>query len=644
MSDYFNFNSHPLEDKSKKAKLKKFLLKLDRKLLASAIIIAVVVPLTVIISQKNQDTRSNADRNFNTPYLDYQGLLKEGSISPFKKIIEVKLSYENTNNDIKLKLISLEKKNGYVPQSGKAKKGYSLILRDAGSKVLYSLPFDIATKYNDPPVIEGQNDNHKRIELNSKEFALTIPYFSNSSEISIDDSEGKNLLTEPLTEIKDINNSPNFYTIKSGEIKKRIINNNINQEALIQPLGEERGGVGDQFLDVAFIGDKYTTSDLGLFHTNVNEFIAKMLEYEPFLSRSTLLRFNLVDNTIDLGCYHHADMTRLIICNDSLVIQEINNAATPYDQIVVIVKDEEYGGSGGGLSVSYNGYSGSLVFVHEFGHSFGKLLDEYVYSSTDDGPITNQVNQNCYAGMPPAREWENIIDLSDYYLGCIYKNWYRSTQESMMRSLGPPFNKVSQKILNSSLDLYAGISPTPIPSLTPIPTFSLSPSPTPSPTPSPSPTPVLQTLELSPSSDSYVRKDYPSTNFGTLNTLQTADGSSTISFLKFNLSPLSGKTIISAKFRIKVHTSSTSSQSLKRADNKTWFEKGITYNNKPSLTATITTFKTQANGKIIKLDVKNAVNLKKGSTLTLGITSQDKLTKYYSRESTSKPELVIEYR
>lgn len=188
-------------------------------------------------------------------------------------------------------------------------------------------------------------------------------------------------------------------------------------------------------------------------------------------------------------------------------------------------------------------------------------------------------------------------------------------------------------------------TPTPTPTITPSPTPSPSPSPTPSPTLSP--TPATKTLNLTPTADAHVRKDKPTNNYGLLANLNTDSSPNTILFMKFNLSQLSGKKIISAKLILKVSQASGVTQALKRAEDKTWYEKTINYNNKPSLVNTIHTFNAGPVGGTIELDVINPVNFKKGSTLTLGITSSgNEITKFYSGEASlsNRPQLIIEYQ
>ncbi|GEM_PF-2727060 len=207
--------------------------------------------------------------------------------------------------------------------------------------------------------------------------------------------------------------------------------------------------------------------------------------------------------------------------------------------------------------------------------------------------------------------------------------------------LGYDYNTQGAGLINA-VKLF-GLELTPAPSPTPSP----SPTPTPSPSPTPFPTPANKILNLTPSGDAYVRKDKPTNNYGLLTNIQTDSTPSTISFMKFNLSSLDGKKIVKAKLVLKVSQASDLTQALKRAEDKAWSEKNINHNNKPSLVATIRTFNAKPAGETIDLDVKNAVNLKKGGILTLGIASSgNEITKYYSRESASsnRPQLIVEYQ
>lgn len=177
--------------------------------------------------------------------------------------------------------------------------------------------------------------------------------------------------------------------------------------------------------------------------------------------------------------------------------------------------------------------------------------------------------------------------------------------------------------------------PTPTPTETPTPTF----------TPTPTPAPLKMTLNVA--ADAFVRFSSPNKNFGKSTSMEVDSNPNEISYLKFNLINLAGKKIVSAKLRLKVSDSSAKLLNLRRGSNVDWSETGITYNNRPGFDAIIRSFNTTAANSIIELDVKNAVSLRKGGKLYLGITSTgDDTGAFYSRESASsnRPQLVVEYR
>ena len=81
-----------------------------------------------------------------------------------------------------------------------------------------------------------------------------------------------------------------------------------------------------------------------------------------------------------LGCsFNTFDSARYLTTEDNEALREIASLA-PYDTIYLMVNTSRYGG--GGIFNVYavfaadNEYS-EYIFIHEFGHSFGALADEY---------------------------------------------------------------------------------------------------------------------------------------------------------------------------------------------------------------------------------------------------------------------------
>ncbi|MBR6714660.1 MAG: peptidase M64, partial [Bacteroidaceae bacterium] len=167
----------------------------------------------------------------------------------------------------------------------------------------------------------------------------------------------------------------------------------------------------------------YTNDELPLFYQDAQRMTDELFKYEPF--KSNKHRFNVLAVGAEsqesgvsepakgvwkqTACGTFFDflyMKRLIgVVN----LRKVNDllAAVPYEHIVVLANSSEYGGCG-----VYNSYditpahhAGTLaVFVHEFGHSFGGLGDEYFYDE--------MYTQYYYPDVEP---WhENLTTLCDF--------------------------------------------------------------------------------------------------------------------------------------------------------------------------------------------------------------------------------------
>ncbi|HEU4664159.1 MAG TPA: M64 family metallopeptidase [Dokdonella sp.] len=95
------------------------------------------------------------------------------------------------------------------------------------------------------------------------------------------------------------------------------------------------------------------------------------------------------------------NIQRLLIVDDGAVLAAAG-AYPDWDKIVVIVNDDTYGGSGGSISVTSTHAQAPQIVLHEYGHSFTGLADEY---STP------------YPGFPPCSDTvgacePNVTDLT----------------------------------------------------------------------------------------------------------------------------------------------------------------------------------------------------------------------------------------
>ena len=132
--------------------------------------------------------------------------------------------------------------------------------------------------------------------------------------------------------------------------------------------------------------------------------------------------------------------------------------------IIVLVNTAQYGG--GGIYNSYNlsytkGKSFRPVVVHEFGHSFGGLADEYEYTDTDPMYFadTEPWEPNITTKADFRQKWQNLIDNGKASLieggGYQSKGVWRGNQDCRMRTNEhKDFCPVCQQALQKLIDFY----------------------------------------------------------------------------------------------------------------------------------------------------------------------------------------------
>jgi hypothetical protein len=167
----------------------------------------------------------------------------------------------------------------------------------------------------------------------------------------------------------------------------------------VQSSEIKAGGDPNKSVDVAFIAEGYTAGEMDKFHDDVKKMSDSLLSEDPFAHYEK--RFNIwaVDavsqesgtdvpgegiyvNTALNSSFYTFNIDRYVTTLD---IKSVNDyaAVVPHDVIIVLVNSSRYGGGG-----VYNYYSGTTtgnrlsqqVFMHEFGHGFAGLADEYYTS------------------------------------------------------------------------------------------------------------------------------------------------------------------------------------------------------------------------------------------------------------------------
>lgn len=184
-----------------------------------------------------------------------------------------------------------------------------------------------------------------------------------------------------------------------------------------------KSGSPEEKIDVAIVAEGYTEDEMSTFYEDAIVAMNAILAHEPFGKYKD--RFNFVavalesqdsgvsvpgegewKNTALKAHFNTFYMDRYLT---TLRLKNMHDrlCGVPYEHIVILANTDTYGGGG-----IYNSYTLTTahhpafkpVVVHEFGHSFAGLADEYYY---DD-----QYVEYYYPGIEP---WEqNITTLADF--------------------------------------------------------------------------------------------------------------------------------------------------------------------------------------------------------------------------------------
>ena len=184
-----------------------------------------------------------------------------------------------------------------------------------------------------------------------------------------------------------------------------------------------QSGSPQEKIDVVIVAEGYTAEEMDMFYADAQVAMEAILKHEPFGQYKD--RFNFVavalesqdsgvsvpgegewKNTALKAHFNTFYMDRYLT---TLRLKNMHDrlCGVPYEHIVILANTDTYGGGG-----IYNSYTLTTahhpafkpVVVHEFGHSFAGLADEYYY---DD-----QYVEYYYPGIEP---WEqNITTLADF--------------------------------------------------------------------------------------------------------------------------------------------------------------------------------------------------------------------------------------
>ncbi len=158
-------------------------------------------------------------------------------------------------------------------------------------------------------------------------------------------------------------------------------------------------GESSEKVDIVIIPDGYTEKEIVKFRKDAKRFAGYMFSSSPFKEYKDKFNIWAIEavskqsgpdippdtiwrNTVLSSSFYTFDSERYLMTYDMKTVRDIA-ANVPYDQIYILVNTTKYGG--GGIYNYYNvctsdNEHSEFVFIHEFGHGFAGLADEYYTS------------------------------------------------------------------------------------------------------------------------------------------------------------------------------------------------------------------------------------------------------------------------
>ena len=254
----------------------------------------------------------------------------------------------------------------------------------------------------------------------------------------------------------------------------------------LKPIAPEhryllKSGTPQEKIDVAIVAEGYTAEEMDMFYADAQTAMEAILKHEPFGQYRD--RFNFVavalesqDSGVsvpgegewkDTALKAHFNTFYMDRYLTTLRLKNMHDklCGVPYEHIVILANTDTYGGGG-----IYNSYTLTTahhpafkpVVVHEFGHSFAGLADEYYY---DDQyveyyyPGTEPWEQNITTLADFESKWKDMLDAGEAELlegaGYQSKGVYRPAKDCRMHTNRPDsFCPVCQRAIARIIEFY----------------------------------------------------------------------------------------------------------------------------------------------------------------------------------------------
>lgn len=315
--------------------------------------------------------------------------------------------------------------------------------------------------------------------IRSFENVFLVPFPKNKINVTIDLRNNRREIIKSMT-----------YTVDPKDILiKQIGFKDITPYKVLQQAKDTT-----RCIHIAYIAEGYTKDEMQTFLNDAKIANDAIFEHEPFKTLKS--RFNIIavmSPSEESGCSipskgiwkktalnSHFDTFYSDRYLTTLNLKDMHDilAGTPYEHIIVLVNTDRYGG--GGILNSYNlsmthHNKFRPVVVHEFGHSFAGLADEYAYETEDLAMYPHDIEpweRNITTMVDFHGKWENMIEDKTeiptpatpeninkvgVFEGAGYSihGVYRGQQDCRMRTNeNPEFCKICRKAITDVINFY----------------------------------------------------------------------------------------------------------------------------------------------------------------------------------------------
>ncbi len=234
--------------------------------------------------------------------------------------------------------------------------------------------------------------------------------------------------------------------------------------------------------DIVFVGDGYTQAQRGQFLKDAAAISSGLLAFGPYGDSRWLINSHAlfvasnqsgadhpnqgvdVDTAFD-ATYDSFGIAYLVTADNATIMSTVATIVPAFDQLVLIVNDNAYGGSGGEVAIVSTAPESLAILRHEVAHSIGGLADEYDHPNPNATFTDAEPNVATVDHLKPLK-WGHWVDdetpiptpdsaaTGPYapvgaYEGARYlsEDMFRPTFNCLMRSLDMAFCPVCTEVL-----------------------------------------------------------------------------------------------------------------------------------------------------------------------------------------------------